>query len=270
MNWTRLRKNLSNKARHPAVIGTLGAVAIVPIAALVQCARAPNPAYAYNFKAWLVWDRGWRGRMSRAQLSYPGHVVNRLHLAGQLLVAGLVGYVHAAFAGLVPFVAEECGTQLHALVTARRARGGRADHAAEGTPYAYQPRKWIYAIDGKAHVSFSGGTWGNHARFACWASGQFLIGAWCGVVHAVFPPLFPTVAEEVSSRQCPPSTADWFVPSFASVVAVSSSSPLAVNAHRMHAPKPAPLTVESRACCQHLFKEALATSKGGAWDLLLT
>ena len=48
-----------------------------------------------------------------------------------------------------------------------------------------------------ARRRFSGGSYGNHGRFACWASGQFVIGGLCGLVHALLPPLLPFVAEEV-------------------------------------------------------------------------
>jgi hypothetical protein len=198
---------LRDRVTRKALLGALGAASCVPLAALVAAARAPTPPHAYHFAAWLWWDPAWRQRLAAAHLSYPRHLVCRAHLAGQLLVAGSVGFVHAFFAGLVPFVAEECGAQLFALVSARRLRGGRPDYVLEGRPYAYTPRRWIYAIDGKAHVAFSGGTWANHARFACWASGQFIVGAACGFVHALVPPLFPTVAEEVTTlkteaREC--------------------------------------------------------------------
>lgn len=157
-------------------------------------------AHAYNFFSWLVWERDWRNRMERAQLSYLSHVAARLHFAGQLLIAGSMGFIHAFFPCLVPFVAEESGAELYALVMARQARDGAPNYQAEGIPYAYQPSRWIYLIDWNEHVEFSGGSWSNHARFACWASGQFLLGAWCCFVHALLPPLFPTVAEEVQPR----------------------------------------------------------------------
>ena len=63
------------------------------------------------------------------------------------------GFCHGFVACLVPFVAEECGAELFAVVAARRARrGGRADFAAEGAPYAYRPTSWVLYVDAVKHV----------------------------------------------------------------------------------------------------------------------
>eukprot|EP00657_Telonema_sp_P-1_P003748 TRINITY_DN18807_c0_g1_i1.p1 TRINITY_DN18807_c0_g1~~TRINITY_DN18807_c0_g1_i1.p1 ORF type:complete len:139 (-),score=48.96 TRINITY_DN18807_c0_g1_i1:37-453(-) len=87
---------------------------------------------------------------------YHTHVFNSLYLTLQLMVAGLAGFVHALFPMLLPFVAEEVGIQLHALVQARQKRSGSPDYASEGVPYAYQPSRWTIWVDGSSHVQFSG------------------------------------------------------------------------------------------------------------------
>jgi hypothetical protein len=47
-------------------------------------------------------------------------------------------------------------------------------------------------------IRFSGGSYTNHCRFACWASGQWLVGAATGFIHAIFPKLFPDVHEGIA------------------------------------------------------------------------
>ena len=174
----------------------VGFLLFVVVASLVQTAGS---CHAYRFGSWLLLDRGWRLRMKKAKCSsYWSHLFQKAHFAMQLLIAGTAGFTHAFIASLVPFVAEEVGSQLFALVSARRKRGGAPDFSAEGTPYAYQPRRWVIYVDPIAHVNFSGGSYTNHGRFACWASGQFIIGGLCGLIHAIFPPMLPLVAEEVS------------------------------------------------------------------------
>lgn len=125
---------------------------------------------------------------------YLRHACHSLHFAGQLAVAAAAGFTHAFIAWLVPFAAEEIGTELGPLVLEKRATGLWPEVRAS---YAYSPQKWKLWLDGLEHVRFSGGSYVNHGRFACWASGQFLVGAVCGVLHAFLPFLLPFVAEEV-------------------------------------------------------------------------
>jgi hypothetical protein len=130
-----------------------------------------------------------------------------------MLVAAIAGFIHAFFASLCPFVAEEVGAELcviaQHLKKSRDAYDDNQDDKAalkttdkipqeQGWPYAFSPHRWIVYVDGATHVKFSGGSWSNHSRFACWASGQFLVGAIAGYIHAFFPMFLPTVCEGVA------------------------------------------------------------------------
>ena len=87
----------------------------------------------------------------------------------KLWAPNFCGFTHAAFAWFVPFVAEEVGTELAYYIEARR-KGVACDDLPKSS-YALSPWRWIFYIDGLAHVKFSGGTYCNHARFAHWATG---------------------------------------------------------------------------------------------------
>jgi hypothetical protein len=170
---------------------------IIPLAGAML---APNPPFAYCPRKWTVFDSTWKERMEKIDGNYFYHVRDKLYFSCQLFVAGYAGFTHAFFASLVPFVAEEVGVELYNLNIARKSRGGKAQYSLEGFPYAYRPWQWVTLVDGAAHVIFSGGSYMNHMRFACWASGQFVIGGIFGVIHAFIPPLFPMFPEEVSSE----------------------------------------------------------------------
>lgn len=145
------------------------AVVAVALGSLLYAMSAECPPHAYYLSKWVLIDLDWRGRMKRAHKgNYFIHVHDKIYFACQLLVAATAGFIHAFIASLVPFVAEECGVQLHAIVTARRGRGGKPDYGKEGLPYAYQPLQWVKFVEGGPHVIFSGGSWYNHCRFACW------------------------------------------------------------------------------------------------------
>jgi len=139
------------------------------LGAFLYAMSAECPPHAYFPSKWVIIDLNWRNKMKQAHKgSYFLHVRDKIYFSCQLLVAAYAGFTHAFIAALVPFVAEECGVQLHSLVVARRGRAGKPDYVAEGFPYAYQPLKWVKVVDGGAHVLFSGGSWYNHCRFACW------------------------------------------------------------------------------------------------------
>jgi hypothetical protein len=166
---------------------------------LVAAMRVDHPPHAYNLSAWQLFDPTWSSKMIAADhRGYTSHVYLKTHFALQLIIAGTAGFMHSFCAWLVPFVAEEIGSQLNPLVLNRRKNNGFASLTREGVPYAFQPFRWIFYVDGIAHVKFSGGSYSNHGRFAYWASGQFVIGGVCGLIHALIPPLFPFVAEEVA------------------------------------------------------------------------
>jgi hypothetical protein len=113
------------------------------IAGLLSATLAPNPPHAYRFFDWEWVDRDWRKSLVAATTTtatttrgggnggsssssssiwscYWRRAFERCHFALQLLIAGTAGFTHAFFASLVPFVAEEVGAELFALVTARR------------------------------------------------------------------------------------------------------------------------------------------------------
>jgi len=115
------------------------------IAGLLSATLSPNPPHAYRFFDWEWVDHDWRNSLvvaattTTATRGVPGgnggssssssssywscywrRAFERCHFACQLLIAGTAGFVHAFFASLVPFVAEEVGAELFALVTARR------------------------------------------------------------------------------------------------------------------------------------------------------
>lgn len=166
-------------------------------------ASVPGPL-AYNPRRWSplffsddemtkhlvaeVGEASWAGYLRHAWIT--------LWFGGQLLVAGLAGFTHAFLAWLLPFVAEEVGTEVAPLIEAKRAAGGRWPTGEQA--YAYTPCRWVWCIDGLRHVRFSGGSYLNHGRFACWASAQYLLGALAALLHAMIPALLPYVAEEIA------------------------------------------------------------------------
>lgn len=169
----------------------------------VEKTAAPPGPIAYSPQQWSPLWLSYTQTMQHlkeeaGEASWAGywwHMGLSLWFAFQLLIAGCAGYTHAFIAWLFPFVAEEVGVELAPLIDAKRAAGGKWPVAERA--YAYQPRRWTYYIDGWNHVTFSGGSYVNHGRFACWASGQYLVGFVAGVVHAIFPALLPHVAEEI-------------------------------------------------------------------------
>ena len=114
---------------------------------------------AYRIKDWKFTDANARSRSIKEKLIF----------LLMLLVPSICGFMHAFFSWLVPFVAEEVGTELAHMI----------DELRKGTPYenlhthryALSPLKWIYYIDGLEHVRFSGGSYCNHGCFAVWATG---------------------------------------------------------------------------------------------------
>ena len=183
-------------------------------------------AYAYSPRSWELLHLTYMQDLERAG-GYYAHMLKTVHFATQLVIAGIVGFIHAFVASLVPFVAEEVGAEVCVLArhlqssrvscdgtstedrnalstpyyhdgTKRSANTSSTFLENQGTPYAFSPHRWIWVVDGKAHVKFSGGSYSNHGRFACWASGQWFVGAACGYVHAFFPMLLPNVHESVA------------------------------------------------------------------------
>jgi len=189
---------------------------------------ADNMAFAYDPRGrWVWWCDGQEHLKSSSpdgSSSYMRHALDSVLLASQLMVAAIAGFTHAAFACMCPFVAEEVGAELCVIAQHLKKyrdayhEDDRDDKAAlatpvyhdgsarpsdkipqrQGWPYAFSPHRWIFYVDGSTHVKFSGGSYANHGRFACWASGQFLVGAIAGYIHAFFPMLFPTVCEGVA------------------------------------------------------------------------
>merc|ERR1711865_292459 len=166
-------------------------------------------AFAYDpFLRWTFYCKeGGQDHLARSSKggTYLRHCSDSLQFASQMMVAAILGFTHAFFASLFPFVAEEVGAELCVLAQHLKAsRDAHDDKAApksideQGWPYAFSPHRWIFYVDGSTHVKFSGGSYANHGRFACWASGQFLVGAIAGYIHAFFPMLFPTVCEGVA------------------------------------------------------------------------
>ena len=93
----------------------------------------------------------------------------KLVMLCKLLVPTICGFTHAYFAWLVPFVAEEVGTELAFMI--EELREGTPYEELKGFSYALTPWKWIFVIDGLEHVRFSGGSYCNHGCFAVWATG---------------------------------------------------------------------------------------------------
>lgn len=156
-------------------------------------------AFAYTPSRWgklLLSPRETTELLSES--GYLAHLSAHLWMAAQLFVGGTAGFVHAFVAGLVPFAAEETLVQLCTIIEAKRAGGLAALSQEQLRPYAFQPWRWVIYLDGLAHVKFSGGSYYNHGKFACWASGQQYVGVAAGVVHAFVPCLLPGVMEEIA------------------------------------------------------------------------
>ena len=148
--------------------------------------------YAYSPSLWIFVEDVEIQHLCR----YPHHLIHNLNLAVQCAIAGMAGFTHAFIAWLVPFVAEEVGTELATIIEAKR--GKHFYELNMGTPYAFRPHNWVWFLDGWKHVKFSGGSYTNHGRFACWASAQFMIAACLLTVHASVPFLFPRVGEQIA------------------------------------------------------------------------
>jgi hypothetical protein len=105
----------------------------------------------------------------------------------------IIGYLHAFFASLTPFAAEEIGVEVSIVVEEYRKS---KQWPQIKNAYAFRLSEWLWYINGTEHVKFSGGSYVNHGRFACWASGQFLVGGAASILHAFFPCFLPHVGEE--------------------------------------------------------------------------
>lgn len=149
-------------------------------------------AYAYRPLDW-AWICSWEDACGES--SWFTHATGTLAFALQCLVAATAGFCHAFFPSLLPFVAEEIGSELSVHLQSLK-EGGQV--ARPSCFYAFAPSRWMLLINGIEHVEFSGGSYWSHCRFACWASGQFLIGAVCAVIHALIPWALPRVAEEIT------------------------------------------------------------------------
>ena len=174
-------------------------------------------AFAYSPQRWELHCDSAEHLAASSGGSYSRHFVETVLFSFQLVIAGIAGFTHAFVACLVPFVAEEVGSEVcligqHLQAVRRAYDNDKVDDAQEkkvldettdsaqrlGIPYAFSPQRWIWVVDGQAHVKFSGGSYTNHCRFACWASAQWFVGAAAGLIHAVFPSLLPTVHEGVA------------------------------------------------------------------------
>jgi len=179
-------------------------------------------ALAYNPMLW-TWKCDYTLHLLSSGSSYTLHLFHTWVLASQLLVAAVAGFVHAGFACLCPFIAEEVGAEVCVIAThlqlSRDAFDDDDDDQTilgtpcyhdgtkrsrdmvpqrQGWPYAFSPHRWILYVDGSRHVRFSGGSYWNHARFACWASAQFLVGAFGGYIHGLCPMVLPTLCEDIA------------------------------------------------------------------------
>ena len=110
-------------------------------------------AFAYSPKNWQLTCLDCAVHL-KASGGYARHFVETVLFSLQLVVAGVVGYTHAFLPSMVPFVAEEVGAELctipEHLQSARRSAKKKA--TSVGRPYAFSFRRWIWKIDGKAHV----------------------------------------------------------------------------------------------------------------------
>eukprot|EP00440_Ansanella_granifera_P011028 gb/GFBE01011961.1/.p1 GENE.gb/GFBE01011961.1/~~gb/GFBE01011961.1/.p1 ORF type:complete len:232 (+),score=46.88 gb/GFBE01011961.1/:1-696(+) len=152
-------------------------------------------ATAYSPGKW-TWQVPAKDHLTQEQASYVEHAGHTLRFAFMAFIAGTAGFMHAFFAWCTPFVAEEVGVELCTYIEEKRAQE-KGWPQFMGQFYALSPKRWLWYIDGIEHVRFSGGSYANHGKFACWASGQFYMAAACGVVHAFLPGLLPTVAEDI-------------------------------------------------------------------------
>ena len=114
---------------------------------------------AYRFSEWKIIDYDYHQKTLREKVRF----------SLLLLVPTICGFTHAAFSWLLPFVAEEVGTELAYYIEARRK--GVAYEKLPETSYALSPWRWIWFVDGIEHVKFSGGSYCSHAGFAHWATG---------------------------------------------------------------------------------------------------
>lgn len=177
---------------------------------------------AYDPTAW-TWSTDSTAHLKSSGYPYFGHLLHTWVLALQLLVAAVAGFIHAGFACLCPFIAEEVGAEVCVIAShLQKSRDAFDDDEhdrksldtpcyhdgtqrprdmvpqRQGWPYAFSPHRWILYVDGQKHVRFSGGSYSNHAKFACWASAQFLVGALAGFVHGILPGVLPTLCEDVA------------------------------------------------------------------------
>jgi len=183
---------------------------------------ASRSPLAYTPRSW-TWACDLDKHLESSHATYLSHLVGAWSLASQLLVAAIAGFIHAAFACFCPFIAEEVGAEVCVIATHLQScrkpfdddesdtqalstpcyhdgtlRSKAMVPQRQGWPYAFSPHRWILYVDGSRHVRFSGGSYVNHARFAVWASAQFLVGAMAGYVHGLYPGVFPTLCEGIA------------------------------------------------------------------------
>uniref|UniRef100_A0A6U4KVQ2 Uncharacterized protein n=1 Tax=Phaeomonas parva TaxID=124430 RepID=A0A6U4KVQ2_9STRA len=159
-------------------------------------ASSPPPrAFAYAPGEWQLFCDPAQ-LLRREDASYLRHVYQTLRFSLMQFVGGSAGFTHGFVAWLVPFAAEEISVELCAVVEEKREKG-YWPAGKENKHCAFSPGRWVWFLNGWEHVKFSGGSYLNHGRFACWASGQFMVGAAASFVHAFLPFLLPAVGEEI-------------------------------------------------------------------------
>mmetsp|Transcript_2295 Transcript_2295/g.4169 ORF Transcript_2295/g.4169 Transcript_2295/m.4169 type:complete len:232 (-) Transcript_2295:60-755(-) len=152
-------------------------------------------ATAYSPGNW-TWFTDGKEHLKKENCSYLVHAYHTLRFSLMAFVAGSAGFAHAFVAWATPFVAEEVGVELCTYIEEKRAQE-KGWPEFMGSFYALSPSRWLWYIDGLEHVKFSGGSYKNHGKFACWASGQFYVAALCGIAHAILPFILPFVSEDI-------------------------------------------------------------------------